>query len=73
MNDVSARLLLNIAYEHLAAPLRHVEECAERCAEGCGHRVLEEWLSSPATRSDIEADERREQRLQALLRGEIPT
>lgn len=35
--------------------------------------AFDAWLNSPVTKSDQLADERREQRLHALQRGEIPT
>lgn len=40
--------------------------------QGCGWLALDEWLDGPVTKSDRLADERREQRLLALKRGEIP-
>lgn len=51
----------------------HAAGCDKTCAEGCPVAVVEDWLASPVTEADQEADERKEQRLQALLRGEIPT
>jgi hypothetical protein len=53
--------------------VRHARECAERCATGCGVVAFEEWLNGPVLESDRLADERKEERLQALLRGEVPT
>jgi hypothetical protein len=40
---------------------------------GCEVLALEDALRAPVTHSDRAADELREQRLQALKRGEIPT
>lgn len=40
---------------------------------GCGWLAIEEWLASPVTKSDQLADERLEQRIAALKRGDILT
>jgi hypothetical protein len=66
-------LLLNIVYRHLYDRCRHGEKCTrERCAAGCGFRELDEWLERPVLKSEALADERREERLKALMRGDIP-
>jgi hypothetical protein len=38
------------------------------------HRVenFDEWLDSPVLKSEVLAEERRQDRLKALMRGEIP-
>jgi hypothetical protein len=63
---------MSIVYGHLSKDLRHAG-CDQRCVEGCGWLALDQWLAGPVTRSDQLADERLEQRKQALLRGEIPS
>jgi hypothetical protein len=53
--------------------VRHGQRCTqERCAAGCGFVAIDEWLDTPVTKSEQAADDRRTQRLQALMRGEIP-
>lgn len=63
---------MNIVYGHLSAGRRH-NGCEDRCVDGCGWLALEQWLAGPVTKSDELADERFEQRKQALMRGDIPT
>lgn len=52
--------------------MRHVDTCAEKCADACQARQFEAWLDEPVLQSEVEAERRREQRLKALMRGEIP-
>lgn len=53
---------------------RHAEGCREeRCAAGCPLAEFRAWLDGPITRTEIEQEQRREENLQRLLRGEIPT
>ncbi|GAB7039701.1 MULTISPECIES: hypothetical protein [Catenuloplanes] len=59
---------------HLAQRQEHAEKCGrDVCAADCGHRRFAEWLDAPLLPSEIHAHERREERLAALWRGEIPT
>jgi hypothetical protein len=70
---VSPRLIGNIIYVHLRSQASHVDKCTERgCPAECGFRRLEDWLSAPLLPSDAADDDRRRQRLEALMRGEIP-
>jgi hypothetical protein len=62
----------NVVYRHLRGPLRHSRDCDQRCAAGCEVRQFEQQLDAPVTAADMEADQRRERRMQAMLRGEIP-
>lgn len=52
--------------------MRHVEACGDECADTCRVRQFEDWLTWPVLPSEIEAERRRQQRLKALMRGEIP-
>jgi hypothetical protein len=65
-------MLLTLVHGHLRGGCRHSDCTAEKCADGCGFRELDEWLQSPVLRRDELADERQRDRLTALLRGEIP-
>lgn len=70
---MSGRLLCNLIYVHLRNRQEHAEKCTtERCASSCGFVQLEKWLDSPVTSFDRRADQRREERLAGLLRGEVP-
>lgn len=62
---MSARLLVNIAYQHLR-PLQHARGCAERCAAGCPVREFGEALASPVLPSEIAEERRREEQLRAF-------
>jgi hypothetical protein len=72
VSEVSARLLLNIVHGHLSRDLRHARDCTDRCVDGCGLLGFDEWLEGPVTKSDRLVDERKAERLQSLMRGEIP-
>lgn len=52
--------------------MRHVEACGEKCADACRVRQFEAWLDQPVLPFEIEAERRRQQRLKALMRGEVP-
>lgn len=69
---MSGRLLASIVFRHLRGPLRHEQECAERCAAGCGVRELDEALGAPVLPSEVAQAKREEQRFIALSRGEFP-
>lgn len=71
LNQVSGRLLLNLADRHLRAGLRHSERCTEQCANGCDVLELDVWLGQPVLPSEIRAAKAAEQRMQALARGEF--
>jgi hypothetical protein len=64
--------LLNIAYGHLRARSQHGDCTQDKCVDGCGFLAFTDWLESPVLRSDELADERRQDRLAALMRGEVP-
>lgn len=57
----------------LRANLRHAEKCKDRCVRGCGFAEFDDWLEGPITRSEIEAERRRKERLAALIGGQITT
>lgn len=66
-------MLLNVAYQHLHARLRHGQKCtADRCGDGCGFAGFDRWLQAPVLASEAAAEQRRAERLKVLLRGEIP-
>jgi hypothetical protein len=58
---------------HLRSRQEHAEKCtSERCTPSCGFVQLEQWLDTPVTVFDRRRDERQRDRLQALMRGEVP-
>lgn len=69
---MSGRLLGNIVYQHLRAPLRHRPKCGDRCVSGCDVRGFHEQLGEPVLLSEIAAARREEERFKALARGEFP-
>ena len=62
---------MTIVHGHLLKGRRHADCKDGRCATGCELLALDEWLLGPVTKSDRAADERRDERLQALMRGNI--
>lgn len=60
------RLLVNIAWQHLHSPLRHLHECKEQCAAGCPVRAFEEAVAAPVLPSEIAEEKAREERFRAL-------
>jgi hypothetical protein len=63
---VPARLLVNIAWQHLYSPLRHVPGCKQRCAAGCPVRAFDEAVASPVLPSEVAEEKAREERFRAL-------
>lgn len=61
-----ARLLVNIAWQHLCSPLRHLRECEEKCAPGCPVRAFEEAVAAPVLPSEVAEEKAREERFRAL-------
>jgi hypothetical protein len=63
---VPARLLVNIAWQHLSSPLRHLPECEEKCAPGCPVQAFDEAVAAPVLPSEIAEEKAREERFQAF-------
>jgi hypothetical protein len=58
---------------HLRSRQEHAEKCTnERCLPACGFVKFDQWLDGPVTVWDRRQDERQRDRLQALMRGEVP-
>lgn len=58
---------------HLRNRQDHAEKCtAERCTGSCGFVRFEQWLDEPVTVYDRRRDEQQRDRLQRLLRGDVP-
>jgi hypothetical protein len=68
---MSGRLLVSIAYRHLREPLRHLRDCAEKCASGCAVSDFHTALAEPVLPSEIVQARREEERFKALARGEF--
>lgn len=62
-------MLVSIAYRYLRDPLRHLRDCADRCAPGCLVQEFHAALNEPVLASEIEAAEREEERFKALAAG----
>jgi hypothetical protein len=63
---VPSRLLVNIAWQHLSSPLRHLPECEEKCAPGCPVQAFDEAVAAPVLPSEIAEEKAREERFQAF-------
>ncbi len=70
VDQVSGRLLVNIAYQHLR-PTRHAEDCREKCVADCPLHEFGVALARPVLASEIDVAEREEERMQALARGDF--
>lgn len=61
-----ARLLVNIAWQHLSSRLRHLRECKEKCAPSCPVLAFDEAVAAPVLPSEIAEEKAREERFRAL-------
>ena len=64
-------MLVSIAYRYLRDPLRHLRDCADKCAPGCLVQEFHVALNEPVLASEMAKAKADEDRMQALARGDF--